>query len=82
MIQVTPNEVKLAACKKKTASKAEMIEWATSHFPDAPWLTHKSKGELILSSKNEHLADALGAIVAGTKTDQFKYMMAAFKQTA
>ena len=75
MIQVTPTEVKLAACGSKTASKAEMIDWATNHFPDAPWLVHTVKGERVIGNKNEHLADAVGAIVAGVKTDTFNQLL-------
>lgn len=73
LIQVTPTEVKMAAVKSKTATKQEMIDWATKLCPDASsWLTHKSKGVLTLTQANEHLADALAAICAGVKTDQFK----------
>lgn len=79
MIQVTPTEVKLAACGTKTASKAEMIDWATNQFPDANWLRHKSKGEMVLGNKNEHLADSVAAIIAGVNTDTFKQMGAFFK---
>lgn len=68
LIQVTPIEVKLAAVKSKTATKAEMIDWAVKEQPDAAWLKHGGK----LTAKNEHIADALGAIYAGVKTDQFK----------
>jgi Holliday junction resolvasome RuvABC endonuclease subunit len=82
LIQVTPTEVKLAACGKKTASKAEMIDWATNQFPEANWIKHKSKGEWVLGNKNEHLADAVAAIVAGVKTDTFQQMNAFFKQAS
>ena len=76
LIQVTPNEVKLAACSTKTATKQMMIDWATNTFPDAPWLTKKQHGEVSYVSKNEHLADALAAIVAGVQTDTFKQLLA------
>jgi hypothetical protein len=72
LIQVTPTEVKQAATRSKTATKAEMIKWATDTYPDAPWLTVRRKGALEYVAKNEHLADALAAIHAGVKTDQFK----------
>lgn len=68
LIQVTPTEVKLAATGIKTATKSDMIKWAVEQFPDAQWLKHGGK----LTAKNEHIADALGAIYAGVKTDQFK----------
>lgn len=78
LIQVTPTEVKLAATNNKTASKADMIEWATTTHPEAEWLTRKSKGIDVFVSKNEHLADALAAIYAGIKTDQFTNALAFF----
>ena len=70
LIQVTPTEVKLAAVGSKTATKSQMIKWAVDEFPDACWLKHGGK----LTANNEHIADALGAIYAGVKTDQFKLM--------
>lgn len=76
MIQVTPSEVKVAATNKKTASKKEMIEWATGAYPDAGWFTKKQKGVVSFIDKNEHPADALAAIHAGAKTDQFKQLLA------
>lgn len=79
MIQVTPTEVKLAGTGIKTATKDEMIEEAVKQYPDAKWLTRKSKGELVLMNDNEHLADALFAIKAGMQTDQFKGSIELFK---
>ena len=76
LIQVTPSEVKLAAVGSKTASKAEMITWATEMYPDAKWLRHKQKGQWKLGNKNEHLADAVAAIHAGLATENFKQMTA------
>lgn len=76
LIQVTPSEVKLAAVGSKTASKAEMIDWATALHPKANWLKHKRNGQWVLGSKNEHLADALAAIHAGLATETFKQMTA------
>ena len=72
MIQVTPTEVKVAATGNRTATKNEMIKWATSAYPDVGWITRKHKGKQELVSKNEHLADALAAIYAGVKTDEFR----------
>lgn len=71
LIQLTPTEVKLAAVGSKTASKDDMIQWAHSAYPDAKWLTRKKNGKLELVAKNEHLADAIGAVHAGILTDQF-----------
>lgn len=72
LIQVTPKEVKVAATGKKTATKNEMIKWATGLYPYAPWLTKKVKGQTSFTNANEHLADAIASIHAGVRTDQFK----------
>jgi len=76
LIEVTPLEVKLAGAGKKTASKADMIEWATTKHPEAEWLTRKLHGKSVVTNNNEHIADALAAIYAGMGTDQFKMMAA------
>ncbi len=76
VIQVTPTEVKLAATGSKTASKQDMIDWATQAYPDANWLTMKRGGKPVLLNSNEHLADAVAAVHAGILTDQFNQAVA------
>ncbi len=75
MIQVTPAEVKIVATGDKTASKADMIDWATNSYPKADWLVRKVNGEPVLTNANEHLADALAAVYAGVRTDEFQQAM-------
>jgi len=79
LIQVNPTEVKLAAIGEKNASKIEMIEWAMAKYPYANWIMRKVKGVLQPQACNEHLADAISAIHAGIKTDQFKQMISVYK---
>ena len=74
LIQVTPTEVKLAAVGNKTASKSEMIDWASGLYPDLNWLVSRGK----MTAKNEHLADAIGAIHAGVLTDEFARAVSVF----
>ncbi|WP_370242940.1 hypothetical protein [Marisediminitalea sp.] len=76
MIQVTPEEVKVAATRKKTATKQDMIDWALQQYPQLPWLTRKRKGFMEYIAKNEHLADAIGAIHAGIQCETFKQLVA------
>lgn len=87
IIEVSPMEVKAAVAGKKVkkgASKAEIIEWAASRWPDAPWLraahAARSKNGLLpagrLLAENEHCADALAAVVAGVQTPEFKRLVA------
>ncbi|WP_269519443.1 hypothetical protein [Alteromonas sp. BMJM2] len=76
LIQVTPNEVKLAGAGTKTASKKQMVDWATGEYPNAPWFSHRRGGQQVFTGKNEHVADALAAIYAGVKTDTFKQLIA------
>lgn len=83
LIQVTPSEVKVAGYGNKTATKGEMIEWATTKYPDAPWLRYKTNGKNFkkgdFHGDNEHLADAVGAIEAGIRTSEFQQLIAMFK---
>ncbi|MFT4064362.1 hypothetical protein [Paraburkholderia sp.] len=76
LIQVTPSEVKLAGTGYKSGTKDEMIEWAMNKFPAANWLLMKRAGKMVPVAANEHLADAVGAIEAGIKTDQFRQAIA------
>jgi hypothetical protein len=43
LIQLTPTEIKQHVGGKKDTSKAEIIEWAVSQQPNAPWLKKKLK---------------------------------------
>ena len=72
LIQVSPTQVKIAATGIRTATKLEMIDWAMREFPHKDWLLRKYKGCYVAQEKNEHIADSLGAIVAGLKTDEWK----------
>lgn len=76
IVEVSPMEVKNLFAAKRTVPKSEIIEWATSKWPDAPWLRTRRKGQLVLTQDNEHLADACATIVAGIKTQQFKLLTA------
>ena len=79
--EVTPLEVKTATVGKKTASKAEMIAWATERFPTARWPYYEKKGESHISeAKAEHMADAIGAIVAGIRTPPFQQLLPFLQQ--
>lgn len=70
---VTPMEVKVAATGVKHADKEDVIAAMYERFPKAPWLTSKRPNAmnickddgLYLTNDNEHLADAIGAILAG-----------------
>lgn len=74
LIQVTPTQVKEVTGNKK-ATKASMIAWAVEAFPDAKWINTKGK----ISPKNEHLADAVAAIVSGANSAQLKEALTFFK---
>lgn len=74
--EVTPTEVKMAAIGRKTATKAEMIQWAATRHPAAPWPKYKQAGELVISeAKAEHMADAIAAIEAGMATQPFQQLL-------
>jgi Holliday junction resolvasome RuvABC endonuclease subunit len=75
VVTVTPAEVKLAATGMKHADKDDVIRAMYSCFPDAPWLTSNKPNQMdiktpegkYLTNANEHLADAVGVILAGIK---------------
>lgn len=74
--EVTPTEVKLASFGTKTATKEQMIHWATNKHPEAPWPTYKRAGEVFISeAKAEHMADATAAIYAGVKSQPFQQLI-------
>lgn len=77
LIQVMPQENKKAAIGSKNASKEEMIEWAYARWPEANWIRDRGKPDGRLLNKNEHLADACGAVNAAIQTDQFRNLVAA-----
>lgn len=74
--EVTPTEVKMVSVGKKTATKLEMIDWATRRHPEANWPTYKQNGEVLISeAKAEHMADATAAIYAGLACNSFKQLL-------
>ena len=75
IIQVDPSSNKIALVGKKTASKSEMIKAAIDFYPNAPWLRSGTR----IINKNEHLADAIGAIHAGVQTPEFNNYLAVYK---
>lgn len=74
IVEVTPDQVKIAATGSKKASKDDMIKWSTEKYPHLDWKTKKRQGIISYTSVNEHCADAIGVIHAGIQTDQFKGM--------
>lgn len=80
--EVTPTEVKLAATGTKTATKQQMIDWATSTYPDANWpMITRSGITSVVAGKAEHMADAAGAIHAGLyRSSEFNKHLQVLKQ--
>lgn len=74
--EVSPTEVKVSAVGYKNATKAEMIQWATTKHPEANWPTYTRNGVSIVSeAQAEHMADATAAIYAGMNTPQFQQLI-------
>ena len=51
LFQLMPKAVKKAVTGRETATKAEMIEWATGLYPTLPWPTHRGK---LVAGSAEH----------------------------
>lgn len=81
----------VSGAKSKGVSKERVIEWAAGNWPDAPWLRHSKPGRVMakggkkvlsqwkagdLQRPNEHLADAMATIAAGTRTPAFQQLLA------
>lgn len=76
LIEVTPDEVKLALTNCKTATKEQMIAEAIKWYPGANYPMHHGK----MTSKAEHVADAIGAIHAGVRTPSFQNLLRLLQQ--
>ena len=68
LIQVTAKDVKSSSGNPR-ASKAEMIAWAATKYPHLAWPS-SSTGRYL--KKCEHIADAIGALEASMRSDEFK----------
>jgi Holliday junction resolvasome RuvABC endonuclease subunit len=76
LFEVSPTEVKLASAGSKTATKQDMINWATRTHPEAPWPMYRSNGKDVISeAKAEHMADATAAIYAGLACNSFQQVL-------
>lgn len=81
--EVSPEEVKRVAVGTKIATKAQMIEWAVSKYPDINWPTCKNKGVTqVVTGKAEHMADAIAAIHAGISCQPFQQLLSMLKTTS
>ena len=90
MIEVTPSEVKVAACNSKIADKEDMVRWAVQMTKSLGgtecWKTGaKNDWEIELGGKYvtktmEHQADAIAVIHAALQTQEFKQIAAVLAQ--
>lgn len=75
LIEVSPAEVKVAFTGNKNATKEQMIAKAIELYPQANFPMHQGK----ITSKAEHVADAIAAIHAGVRTPAFQGLMRLFR---
>lgn len=68
LVHVSPNQVK-AVVGSRTASKGDVIDWVLTNHPTVPF---PRRGGEVVSSKSEHMADAIVALHAATKLQTFK----------
>ena len=76
LVEVNYTEVKMASVGKKTATKAEMIDWAIAKYPHKDWLMRKSKDGYVPINDCEHIADACAIAEAGILTPEFQSAVA------
>lgn len=83
MVEVTPTQVKIAACNDKTADKEDIMRWALGMTQKlgglAFWKTAKKPNEFeieldgqFLIKKMEHQADAVAVVEAALRTPEFR----------
>lgn len=72
IVQLRAEEVKVLTVGTKTATKQEMIDWATGLYPSINWLRQGKR----ITQANEHLADACGSLHAGVQVQQFEDIVA------
>ena len=76
-IEVAPLDIKLATVGDKTATKEAIIARAVKKYPKLDWPSKTRNGQISLTSgKCEHVADAIGAIEAGVRSEAFDQLMA------
>lgn len=80
LIEVTPTEVKVTACNSKVADKEDMVRWAVNLTKDDQvcWKYTKNPNDWEIPFNDgyvvktmEHQADAIGALNAAVKSQQF-----------
>jgi hypothetical protein len=67
LFELQEREVKLVT-GKRTATKAEMIDWAHARYPDAAWPRHQGA---LSAARCEHIADAVATVHAGVMHPEF-----------
>ena len=73
LVELNATEVKMAAVGSKTATKAEMIQWAAALCPEYKWrISPSGKNKGGLSDANEHEADAIATVWATIASAEFK----------
>ncbi len=70
LVRVSARDVKIIATNDPKASKQDMINWAYNKYPDLPWITKIRNGTKSLTNANEHVSDAIGAVLAGLQNEQ------------
>lgn len=78
LIEVTALENKQVFTGNKAATKEAMIRQAMALYPEANFPTWRGE----VSTKAEHVADAIGSIHAGVRTPTFQNLMRLFKEVA
>jgi Holliday junction resolvasome RuvABC endonuclease subunit len=90
LIEIQPEETKIASVGSRTAGKPEIIAWAAQRYPHAPWLRYQKevlkKGKILrkvgdLHDDNEHTADACAVAHAGIASRQFQDLVSMLRLT-
>lgn len=77
--EVSPAETKLASVGSRHAAKQEIINWAVEKYPYLDWARYKKNGQMLLSKKNEHMADSIAIAHAGVRLPVFQQTLRILK---
>lgn len=78
IITVSSSDIKVLLGGSKKTSKKAIIEYAYDLYPNLDWPV-KTNGKIILGEA-EHIADAIGAVLVGILSDEFKQLVNSINQ--
>ncbi|TXH57453.1 MAG: hypothetical protein E6Q97_04430 [Desulfurellales bacterium] len=77
VIEVSPQDIKLLATGKRSATKQEVERGVLNLLPSSAWARDVVETHVQKASLREHCYDALGAVLAAQRTEKYRLLRAA-----